>query len=70
MTDLKTVNDGDFACNGGAFFWVALHDTNGQWSDAVVGEVSKTAGKVYKIFSHAKYLSMLIILLILSLYSL
>ncbi|KAL7526026.1 hypothetical protein ACHAXR_001279 [Thalassiosira sp. AJA248-18] len=44
MSDLKTVNNGEFACNGGAFFWVATNDANGAWSDAVVGEVSKTAG--------------------------
>merc|ERR1719253_2225304 len=43
-TDLKEYNDGEFACNGGAFFWVALHDAGGAWSDAVVAEVSKTAG--------------------------
>merc|ERR1711865_610947 len=42
--DLKTVYDGEFACNGGAFFWVALHDINGAWSDAVGAEVRKTAG--------------------------
>ena len=42
--DLKTVNNGEFSCNGGAFFWVSAHDTGGAWSDAVVGEVSKTAG--------------------------
>lgn len=44
MHDLKSYNGGEFSCNGGAFFWVAQHDSNGGWSDAVVGEVSKTAG--------------------------
>ena len=44
MADLKTTSSGQFACNGGAFFWVANADINGQWSDAVVAEVSKTAG--------------------------
>ena len=44
MADLKTYNSGAFSCNGGAFFWVSLHDTGGAWSDAVVGEVVKTAG--------------------------
>merc|ERR1719356_1746520 len=44
MSDLKTINDGEFTCNGGAFFWVALHDQGGVWSDAVVDEVSKSAG--------------------------
>ena len=43
-SDLKEINDGEFACNGGAFFWVAFNDINGGWSDAVVAEVSKTAG--------------------------
>lgn len=43
-SDLKSVNDGEFACNGGAFFWVAAHDANGAWSSAVGQEVSKTAG--------------------------
>ena len=42
--DLKTHNNGEFACNGGAFFWASAHDTGGAWSDAVVAEVSKTAG--------------------------
>ena len=31
-------------CNGGAFFWVASHDSSGLWSDSVVQEVSLTAG--------------------------
>jgi hypothetical protein len=44
MVDLKTTSNGLFSCNGGAFFWVAHTDINGQWSDAVVAEVSKTAG--------------------------
>jgi hypothetical protein len=44
MADLKITSGGKFSCNGGAFFWVANDDINGQWSDAVVAEVSKTAG--------------------------
>jgi len=44
MSDLKAINGGEFGCNGGAFFWVAMHDEGGAWSDAVVGEVRKTAG--------------------------
>ncbi|KAL7547170.1 hypothetical protein ACHAWF_010489 [Thalassiosira exigua] len=43
-SDLKSINNAAFACNGGAFFWVAEHDYSGSWSDAVVAEVSKTAG--------------------------
>merc|ERR1712151_701972 len=42
--DIKEFNNGEFACNGGAFFWVATHDAEGAWSDAVVREVSQTAG--------------------------
>lgn len=41
---IKEFNNGEFACNGGAFFWVANHDTGGTWSDQVVSEVSLTAG--------------------------
>merc|ERR1712194_68369 len=44
MSDLKTYNNNEFMCNGGAFFWVASHDSNGLWSDDVVQEVSLTAG--------------------------
>lgn len=44
MTDLKTYNNGQYLCNGGAFFWVAAHDNGGVWSDAVIAEVRKTAG--------------------------
>ena len=38
MSDLKAYNSGEFACNGGAFLWVALHDTGGAWSGTVYGE--------------------------------
>jgi hypothetical protein len=31
MSELKNT----YPCNGGAFFWVALHDTLGSWSSAV-----------------------------------
>jgi len=44
MSDLKTYNNDEFMCNGGAFFWVASHDSNGLWSDNMVQEVSLTAG--------------------------
>jgi chitinase len=44
MSDLKTYSNGEFACNGGAFFWVADHDVGGLWSDAVLNEVKATAG--------------------------
>ena len=43
-SDLKNYNHGEFACNGGAFFWVAVDDIGGAWSDAVLAEVRETAG--------------------------
>ena len=30
-----------YACNGGAFFWVANHDTGGTWSTAVSGAIQQ-----------------------------
>mmetsp|Transcript_20842 Transcript_20842/g.41449 ORF Transcript_20842/g.41449 Transcript_20842/m.41449 type:complete len:1000 (+) Transcript_20842:122-3121(+) len=42
--EIKEFNNGEFACNGGAFFWVASHDAGGAWSDQVVSEVSLSAG--------------------------
>ena len=44
MSELKTVDNGAFYCNGGAFFWVAEHDTKGAWSDVVANEVALTTG--------------------------
>merc|ERR1719203_2614165 len=44
LSNLKTYNNNEFMCNGGAFFWVASHDSNGLWSENVVQEVSLTAG--------------------------
>ncbi|KAL9183789.1 hypothetical protein ACHAXT_004645 [Thalassiosira profunda] len=44
MSELSTIQGGEFACNGGAFFWVADEDKHGLWSDAVASEVSRTAG--------------------------
>ena len=41
---IKQFNNGEFECNGGAFFWVAEHDAGGAWSDQVLSEVSLTAG--------------------------
>ena len=40
MSDLQTYYD----CNGGAFFWVATHDTNGAWSRTVSAVTEQTAG--------------------------
>ena len=44
MSQVKAYNNGEFACNGGAFFWVAAADVSGGWSDSVYAEVSQTAG--------------------------
>ena len=44
ISDLKAYNNGEFKCNGGAFFWVAHHDINGAWSDVVQNKISLTAG--------------------------
>ena len=44
ISDLKAYNGGEFSCNGGAFFWVAQHDSDSSWSDRVLQEVSATAG--------------------------
>eukprot|EP00565_Helicotheca_tamesis_P009066 CAMPEP_0185725884 /NCGR_PEP_ID=MMETSP1171-20130828/2013_1 /TAXON_ID=374046 /ORGANISM="Helicotheca tamensis, Strain CCMP826" /LENGTH=807 /DNA_ID=CAMNT_0028394107 /DNA_START=1 /DNA_END=2420 /DNA_ORIENTATION=+ len=32
-----------YPCNGGAFFWVAAHDSGGSWSEAVSNAISDTA---------------------------
>ncbi len=44
LSDLKAYNGGEFWCNGGAFFWLALNDAGGVWSAPVLNEVSVTAG--------------------------
>ncbi|KAL7486922.1 hypothetical protein ACHAW6_012519 [Cyclotella cf. meneghiniana] len=44
LADLKSYNNKELSCNGGAFFWVAQHDIGGAWSDVVLSEVSRTAG--------------------------
>eukprot|EP00571_Detonula_confervacea_P007964 CAMPEP_0172313318 /NCGR_PEP_ID=MMETSP1058-20130122/20021_1 /TAXON_ID=83371 /ORGANISM="Detonula confervacea, Strain CCMP 353" /LENGTH=665 /DNA_ID=CAMNT_0013026957 /DNA_START=15 /DNA_END=2009 /DNA_ORIENTATION=+ len=44
LQDIKDYNGAEFACNGGAFFWVALNDVGGGWSDPVYKEVSNTTG--------------------------
>merc|ERR1719350_718842 len=40
---MSTVRD-SYACNGGAFFWVANHDGNGAWSSAVSNEIAPYRG--------------------------
>ncbi|KAL7543931.1 hypothetical protein ACHAXR_013357 [Thalassiosira sp. AJA248-18] len=42
---VKTYNNGEFSCNGGAFFWVAFTDVGGSWSDSVWEEVRATSGE-------------------------
>lgn len=59
LQDIKTYTPSggtntDFACNGGAFFWVVNDDTGGVWSDTVVAEVSLTAGCSATSFSPSK----------------
>mmetsp|Transcript_35561 Transcript_35561/g.65198 ORF Transcript_35561/g.65198 Transcript_35561/m.65198 type:complete len:491 (-) Transcript_35561:280-1752(-) len=44
LQQVKAYNSGEFACNGGAFFWVASYDTGGSWSAPVYAEVSQTSG--------------------------
>ena len=44
LEEVKAHNNGEFACNGGAFFWVVSDDINGLWGDLVYNEVSQTAG--------------------------
>ncbi|KAL7534234.1 hypothetical protein ACHAXR_005751 [Thalassiosira sp. AJA248-18] len=43
-SQVKAYNDGEFSCNGGAFFWVAFLDTGGTWSDPVWEELQSTSG--------------------------
>ena len=45
LQDVKIYNSNEFACNGGAFFWVAFKDVNGAWSNTVWSEVIKTQGE-------------------------
>jgi hypothetical protein len=40
MSDLRNY----YPCNGGAFFWVADHDTNGSWSKTVSEEIFPYSG--------------------------
>eukprot|EP01059_Diplonema_ambulator_P011354 TRINITY_DN212_c0_g1_i5.p1 TRINITY_DN212_c0_g1~~TRINITY_DN212_c0_g1_i5.p1 ORF type:complete len:583 (+),score=182.01 TRINITY_DN212_c0_g1_i5:47-1795(+) len=40
MTDLKK----EHACNGGAFFWASVADTNGQWSQKVSSAIAPSRG--------------------------
>ena len=39
MTQLHSTH----TCNGGAFFWLVKHDTNGAWSNAVNGAISSVS---------------------------
>jgi chitinase len=40
MTQLHSTH----SCNGGAFFWVVNHDTNGAWSNEVNGAIASSSG--------------------------
>mmetsp|Transcript_29063 Transcript_29063/g.41541 ORF Transcript_29063/g.41541 Transcript_29063/m.41541 type:complete len:643 (+) Transcript_29063:104-2032(+) len=44
MEGIKTYNNGEFACNGGAFFWVMEHDTNNSFSNPVSEVLETTSG--------------------------
>merc|ERR1712003_110083 len=44
LQQVKSFDQGQYTCNGGAFFWVASADTGGGWSDLVSAELQKTAG--------------------------
>ena len=45
LQQVKEYNNGEFGCNGGAFFWVAFTDDGGSWSDVVWDEVQTTSGE-------------------------
>jgi len=44
LKEIKAYNDGEFNCNGGAFFWLASTDIGGRWSDPVWEEIKTTSG--------------------------
>jgi hypothetical protein len=44
MEGIKTYNNGEFACNGGAFFWVMEHDTDNSFSNPVSAVLETTSG--------------------------
>ncbi|KAK1744125.1 glycosyl hydrolase family 18 protein [Skeletonema marinoi] len=44
MEGIKSYNNGEFACNGGAFFWVMEHDTGNSFSDPVSAVLETTSG--------------------------
>jgi len=44
MEGIKTYNNGEFACNGGAFFWVMEHDTSNSFSNPVSAVLETTSG--------------------------
>jgi len=58
MRDLKSYNNGTFACAGGASFWRALNDQHSSWSSSVVDEIMLTSGcandKSIKLTHHTK----------------
>lgn len=44
MDEIKTYNNGEFACNGGAFFWVMEHDGGNHFSNPVSAVLETTSG--------------------------
>jgi len=44
LQQVKEFDQGQYSCNGGAFFWVASADASGSWSDPVAAELALTAG--------------------------
>jgi len=44
LQQVKEFDQGQYSCNGGAFFWVASDDVSGTWSDPVAAELALTAG--------------------------
>ena len=44
LQQVKQFDQGQYSCNGGAFFWVASDDASGSWSDPVATELALTAG--------------------------
>lgn len=44
MDEIKTYNNGEFDCNGGAFFWVMEHDGGNHFSNPVSAVLETTSG--------------------------
>ncbi len=64
LRQVKEYNDGEFSCNGGAFFWVAEQDIDGSWSDLVWEEVRLTSGKDTHLLQPPYQIFVLIVLIV------